>query len=78
MQVEPFSFVTGFLVGFITCWALGRVLSWLGGIFKPPTGKPLRQQMAEATRKLVASALVLAALAVMGYIVYSVLVRPTP
>ena len=78
MQVDQFSFVTGFLVGFITCWALGRVLSWLGGIFKPPTGKPIRQRIAEGVRNVIASLLVLAALAVMGYIVYSVLVKPTP
>ena len=78
MQVDQFSFVTGFLVGFITCWALARVLGWLGGIIKPPTGKPLSQRVAEGLRNLIASLLVLAALAVMGYIVYSVLVKPTP
>jgi hypothetical protein len=77
-QVDQFSFVVGFIVGFIVCWALGQVLSWLGGIFKPPAGKPIRQRIAEGVRKLIASLLVLAALAVMGYIVYSVLVKPTP
>ena len=78
MQVDRLYFIVGFIVGFITCWALGRVLSWLGGIFKPPTGKPIRQRLAEGVRNLIASLLVLAALAVMGYIVYSVLVKPTP
>ncbi len=77
-QVDQFSFVVGFMVGFIVCWALGQVLSWLGGIFKPPTGKPISQRITEGVRKLIASLLVLAALAVMGYIVYSVLVKPVP
>ena len=77
-QVDQFSFVVGFMVGFIVCWALGRVLSWLGGIFRPPQGKPLSQRIAEGVRNLIASLLVLAALVVMGYIVYSVLVKPTP
>jgi hypothetical protein len=76
--VDRFSFVAGFLVGFIVCWALGQVLSWLGGIFKPPAGKPISQRIAEGVRNLIASLLVLAALAVMGYIVYSVLVKPAP
>ena len=77
-QVDQFSFVVGFMVGFIVCWALGQVVSWLGGIFKPPAGKPMSQRIAEGVRNLIASLLVLAALAVMGYIVYWVLIRPTP
>jgi hypothetical protein len=72
-HVDQFSFFLGFVVAAITLWALGQVASWWRGLFKPTAGEPLRKRVSTGLRNLVASLLVLLALAVMGYILYSVL-----
>jgi type II secretory pathway component PulL len=71
-QIDQFSFILGVIVALVIRWALARVWDWLTGIFKPSSDKPLGQKIAESVRKLIAALLVLAALTIMGYIVYSV------
>lgn len=77
-NIDQFSFILGAVVAAITLWLLGRVWSWLKGIFKPPSEVSLGQKIAGGLRRLISAVLVLVALAVVGYIVYSVLVKPAP
>ena len=72
-EIDQFSFILGAVVAAIALWALGRVWNWLTGIFRPPGDVTLGQKIMGGLRKLISAALVLAALAVVGYIIYSVL-----
>ena len=71
-QIDLFSFILGVIVALAVRWALARVLDWITGIFKPSGDKSFGQRMAGAVRKLISAVLVLAMLAIVGYIVYSV------
>jgi len=73
LHVDQFSFILGFVVAVITLWALGQVASWLKGVFKPAADQPIGKRLSTSLRNLIASLLVLLALAVMGYILYSVI-----
>jgi multisubunit Na+/H+ antiporter MnhE subunit len=74
-HVDQFSFILGFVVAAISLWALSKVLGWLKSIFRPPSGQPLGKKITTSLRNLIAALLVLLTLGVMGYIVYSVLLK---
>ena len=68
-------FILGLAVGLIVAWALGQVIGWLRGAFKPPEGKSFGQRLASSVRKLAASLLVLLTLAAMAYLVYTIVFK---
>ena len=68
-------FVLGLVVGLIVAWALGHVMGWLKGAFKPPSDKSFGQRLASSVRKLAASLLVLLTLATMAYLVYTIVFK---
>jgi len=68
-------FILGLVVGLIVAWALGQVIGWLKGAFKPPNGPSLGQKLASSVRKLAASLLVLLTLAAMAYLVYTIMLK---
>ena len=68
-------FILGLVVGLIVAWALGQVVGWLRGAFKPPTDKSFGQRLASSVRKLAASLLVLLTLAAMAYLVYTIVFK---
>jgi hypothetical protein len=73
------SFGLGFASAAILIWAILTIWAWLKKVFGPPPGgKPFGQRLMAAVRNLIAGLLVLAALAVIGYIAYSVLIKPAP
>ncbi len=73
--IDQFSFILGAIVTLITLWALARVVGWFKGIFRPPSGAPIGQRIVGGLRRLIAALLILATLIVMGYIIYSVLLK---
>jgi len=68
-------FILGLVVGLIVAWALGHVMGWLKGAFKPPSDKSFGQRLASSVRKLAASLLVLLTLATMAYLVYTIVFK---
>ncbi len=72
------SFGLGFAAACILIWAIMTVGSWLKSIFQPAGSQPFGQRLKAALRNLIFGLLFLAVLAVAGYIVYSVLVKPVP
>jgi hypothetical protein len=72
------SFGLGFAAACILIWAIMTVGSWLKSIFQPAGSLPFGQRLKAAFRNLIFGLLFLAVLAVVGYIVYWVLVKPVP
>lgn len=73
--IDQFSFILGAIVTLITLWALSQVVGWFKGIFRPPSGMSIRQKIIGGLRRLIVALLILATLAMMGYIFYSVLIK---
>ena len=68
-------FILGVVVGLIVAWALGLVMGWLKGAFKPPSDKSFGQRLASSVRKLAASLLVLLTLVATAYLVYTIVFK---
>ena len=77
-SIEWISFGLGFAAACILIWAIMTIWSWLKSIFQPAGSPPFGQRLKAAFRNLIFGLLFLAVLAVAGYIVYSVLVKPAP
>ena len=77
-SIEWISFGLGFAAACILIWAIMTVWSWLKSIFQPAGSPPFGQRLKAAFRNLISGLLFLAVLAIVGYIVYSVLVKPAP
>jgi small neutral amino acid transporter SnatA (MarC family) len=71
------SFGLGFAAAAFLIWVLLTISAWFKKMVKPPSdGKPFGQRLRAAFRNLIAALLVLAALAVIGYIVYTGWIKP--
>jgi hypothetical protein len=71
------SFGLGFATAAVLVWAILTIWAWLKKVFGPPPGdEPFGQRLVAAARNLLMGVLILAALAVIGYIAYTVLLKP--
>ncbi len=77
-SIDWVSFGLGFAAACILIWVIMTVWSWLKSIFQPAGSQPFGQRLKAAFRNLISGLLFLVVLAVVGYIVYSVLVKPVP
>jgi hypothetical protein len=77
-SIDWVSFGLGFAAACFLIWAMMMAWSWLKSIFHPDGNLPFGQRIKAAFRNLIAGLLFLIALAVVGYIAYSILVKPAP
>jgi hypothetical protein len=77
-SIDWISFGLGFAVAALLIWALLTIWGWLRPIFRPSSDKPFGQRLVSSVRRLFTGLLILGALAVIAYIMYSVLIKPVP
>ncbi len=74
--IDWFSFALGFGAAAVLIWAVSAIGGWLRSIFVHEGSKPFGQRVAAAVRNLITGLLILGALALAGYIAYSVFFKP--